>query len=161
MAQLSDDCFAFGGPLMSVEEALALIGERISPVAEVEDVPVHSAAGRVLAREVTALVDLPPFDNSAVDGWAVRHADLAREGETRLPVSGRVIAGSAAGAMPAVAPGTRFLLAQPVLNDTARALDAYERCASAGATDAERDFHPLDLDASADVVRRNDRGGVS
>ena len=101
MAQLSDDCFAFGGPLMSVEEALELIGERIAPVDDVEDVLVRSAEGRVLVRDVPALVDLPPFDNSAVDGWAVRHADLAREGETRLPAAGRVIAGSAAAAVPA------------------------------------------------------------
>ncbi|ALA18437.1 MULTISPECIES: gephyrin-like molybdotransferase Glp [unclassified Chelatococcus] len=99
MAQLSDDCFAFGGPLMSVEEALALIGERIAPIDGVEDVLVRSAEGRVLGRDAPALVDLPPFDNSAVDGWAVRHGDLAREGETRLPAAGRVIAGSAAAAM--------------------------------------------------------------
>jgi molybdopterin molybdotransferase len=50
----------------------------------------------VLARAVTAPLDLPPFDNSAVDGYAVRHRDLAPKGETRLAVSGRLTAGSAA-----------------------------------------------------------------
>jgi len=45
---------------------------------------------------VIAPVDLPPFDNSAVDGYAVRHADLAAEGDTRLAVAGRLAAGASA-----------------------------------------------------------------
>ena len=55
-----------------------LIGERVAPVAETERVPLRGARGRVVAADVKAPVDLPPFDNSAVDGYAVRHADLAR-----------------------------------------------------------------------------------
>ena len=96
MAQLSDDCFAFGGPLLPVEEVERLLAERVAPVAETEPVKLHEAAGRVLAADVIASVDLPPFDNSAVDGFAVRHADLARAGETRLEVIDRVTAGHAA-----------------------------------------------------------------
>jgi molybdopterin molybdotransferase len=96
MAQLSDDCFAFGGPLLAVEEIERLLAERIVPVAETERVGLRDAAGRVLAADVIAAVDLPPFDNSAVDGFAVRHADLARAGETRLTVIDRVAAGHAA-----------------------------------------------------------------
>jgi molybdopterin molybdotransferase len=84
MAQLSDDCFAFGGPLLPVEEVERLIRARIMPVAETEEVALHAAPGRVLARAVMAPVPLPPFDNSAVDGYVVRHADLNAEGETRL-----------------------------------------------------------------------------
>jgi molybdopterin molybdotransferase len=101
MAQLSDDCFAFGGPLLTVEEAAALVAERVAPVAEVEKVPLGEADNRVLAADVFAPVDLPPFDNSAVDGYAVRFADLAREGETVLPVAGRVAAGASADGAPA------------------------------------------------------------
>jgi molybdopterin molybdotransferase len=96
MAQLSDDCFAFSGPLMPVDEAERLIRERVTPVAETETVALASAAGRVLAEDLLAHVDLPPFDNSAVDGYAVRHADLARESETRLAVVDRVAAGHTA-----------------------------------------------------------------
>jgi molybdopterin molybdotransferase len=95
MAQLSDDCFAFGGALMTLDEAIALIRERVGPVAEEEAVPLAEAGGRVLARALPAPVDLPPFDNSAVDGWAVRHADLATGSETLMPVSGRGAAGRA------------------------------------------------------------------
>jgi molybdopterin molybdotransferase len=96
MAQLSDDCFAFGGPLLPVDEIERLLAERIAPVSETERVNLHDAAGRVLAADLVASVDLPPFDNSAVDGFAVRHADLAAAGETRLPVIDRVAAGHAA-----------------------------------------------------------------
>jgi molybdopterin molybdotransferase len=97
VAQLSDDCFAFGGALMSVEEALALLAARLSPVAGTARVPLAAAAGRILAADLVAPCDVPPFANSAVDGYAVRHAGLAAAGETTLPVTGRVAAGGALG----------------------------------------------------------------
>lgn len=95
MAQLTDDCFAFSGPLLRLDDMERLIGERIAPVAEVERVPLTEARGRVLVADVVAPVDLPPFDNSAVDGYAVRHADLKAEVDTRLTISGRLMAGAA------------------------------------------------------------------
>src|SRR6516165_8544652 len=101
MAQLTDDCFAFSGPLLPVDEVERIIRERVTPVAEIETVPLHAASGRVIAREVVAPIDLPPFDNSAVDGYAVRHADLDANAETRLAVVERVTAGRAAAIVPA------------------------------------------------------------
>ena len=96
MAQLTDDCFAFSGPLLRLEDMERLIGERIAPVVETERVSLHGARGRVVAADVKAPVDLPPFDNSAVDGYAVRHADLRPDGDTSLAISGRLTAGSRA-----------------------------------------------------------------
>jgi molybdopterin molybdotransferase len=96
MAQLTDDCFAFSGPLLPVDEVERIIRQRVTPVAEAETVPLHAADGRVVARDVLAPIDLPPFDNSAVDGYAVRHADLHAKDETRLTVVERVTAGHAA-----------------------------------------------------------------
>jgi len=96
MAQLSDDCFAFGGALLPVSEMERLIAERVMPVKETETVPLAAARGRVVAQDVLAPIDLPPFDNSAVDGFAVRHADLASAGDTRLKVVDRITAGRAA-----------------------------------------------------------------
>ncbi len=96
MAQLSDDCFAFSGPLLRLEDMERMIGERVSAVSGNERVPLHGARGRVTAVDVQAPVDLPPFDNSAVDGYAVRHADLRVDGDTRLAVAGRLTAGRAA-----------------------------------------------------------------
>jgi molybdopterin molybdotransferase len=104
MAQLTDDCFAFSGPLLRLDDMERLIRERILPVAENEHVPLHGARGRVVAQDVKAPVDLPPFDNSAVDGYAVQHADLQADKETKLPVSGRLTAGARAN--PAIKPGT-------------------------------------------------------
>ncbi len=93
MAQLTDDCFAFSGPLLPLEEMERLIQERVQPIGGKETVALGEAAGRVLAADVIATLDLPPFDNSAVDGYAVRHRDLNPDAETRLDVAARVMAG--------------------------------------------------------------------
>ena len=50
----------------------------------------------MLAADVIAPIDLPPFDNSAVDGYAVRHADVGAKGETTLRIADRLTAGRAA-----------------------------------------------------------------
>ena len=96
MAQLSDDCFAFNGPLLPVADAERLIVERVAPVEGTETTALRDAVGRVLAEGIIAPVDVPPFDNSAVDGYAVRAADLQTAGETRLAIVDRVTAGRAA-----------------------------------------------------------------
>ena len=90
MAQLTDDCFAFGGRLLPLDEALALIAA-VPAVVGTEHVASTQADGRVLAHDVMAGVNLPPFANSAVDGYAVRHG-----GEAVLPVDGRTPAGALA-----------------------------------------------------------------
>jgi molybdopterin molybdotransferase len=96
MAQLRDDCFAFSGSLLPVADAERLIAERVNPVGGREIVTLRQAVGRVLADNIVAPVDLPPFDNSAVDGYAVRAEDLKGKGESRLMVVDRVAAGHAA-----------------------------------------------------------------
>src|SRR5258705_10941795 len=96
MAQLSDDCFAFGGPMMSVDEAVGIIAARVMPVGEVETVALAEADGRILASDISAPLPLPPFTNSAVDGYAVRSGDLPPQGEQAFPGTGRVQAGASA-----------------------------------------------------------------
>ncbi len=93
MAQLSDDCFAFGGPMMSVDEAIGLIASRVKAVDETEIVALVDADGRILARDIMAPLPLPPFTNSAVDGYALPGSELPRGKEQAFPVSGRVAAG--------------------------------------------------------------------
>lgn len=92
MTQLLDDCFAFGGPLMTVDAALETLLSRVRPLGETERVPLGAALGRVLAENVRAAADAPPHANVAVDGFAFRHADLG-PGETRLNICGRAAAG--------------------------------------------------------------------
>jgi molybdopterin molybdotransferase len=103
MAQLSDDCFAFGGPMMSVDEAVGIIAARVTAVGDVETVALTEADGRILAKGIDASLPLPPFTNSAVDGYAVRSRDLPQQGEAAFPVAGRVQAGASAGE--AIRPG--------------------------------------------------------
>ena len=117
MAQLTDDCFAFSGPLMPIADMERLIAERVQPVTETETAGLAAARGRVLAADVTAPLDLPPFDNSAVDGYTVRHRDLDPNGETRLAITGRLTAGSAAGAPLGATQATRIFTGAPMPAD--------------------------------------------
>src|SRR5262245_9409151 len=96
MAQLSDDCFAFGGPMMSVDDAVGLIASRVNAIIDIETVALVDADGRVLAKDVAAPLPLPPFTNSAVDGYAVRNEDLPTAQEQAFPLDGRIAAGRAA-----------------------------------------------------------------
>jgi len=98
MAQLSDDCFAGGGRLITLEEALAQVLPRLVPVSGQERVPLGEALGRVLAETVFSDIDVPGGDNSAVDGYAVHFDDLDPVAETRLRVIGRAAAGHPFGA---------------------------------------------------------------
>jgi len=93
MAQLSDDCFAFGGALMRADEALKILASRITVVAGTETVPLGAARGRILAADLVSTRDVPPHDNAAVDGYAVFYDDLVPNGETRLRIAGRAAAG--------------------------------------------------------------------
>ena len=79
--------------MMTTAEALARIAEAAAAVATAEAVPLRAAAGRILAEDVVAGRDVPPYDNAAVDGYAVYFDDLDRDAETRLPVTGRIAAG--------------------------------------------------------------------
>ncbi|HIJ44190.1 MAG: molybdopterin molybdotransferase MoeA [Rhodospirillales bacterium] len=98
MVQLKDDCFTAGDGLMPLAEGIALLADRLSPVTGIETVAIREAQGRVLAADVVAGRDVPPHDNSAVDGFAVFFDDLDGGGETRLRVTGRSAAGHPMGA---------------------------------------------------------------
>ncbi|MBI0435360.1 gephyrin-like molybdotransferase Glp [Roseomonas sp. KE0001] len=98
MAGLTDDCFAADDRLLAPEAAAAMILARVPAPGGSERVPLLAAQGRVLAGDLHAPRPLPPFRNSAVDGYAFRHADLAAIGGTRLALDGRTAAGQPAGA---------------------------------------------------------------
>ncbi len=88
--------------LLSVDEALAKMLAAAQPVAEIEDLSTLEAADRVLARDQVSTMDVPPMDNSAMDGYALRLADVPAPG-ARLKVSQRIAAGSVGAPL---APGT-------------------------------------------------------
>jgi molybdopterin molybdotransferase len=106
MAQLSRDSEAFDGALMTLEQAGQRVAALVAPVTGIETL--------ALAEDVTAPLDLPPFANSAVDGYAVRFADLAAAGETRLAVVGRVAAGADAGGVTTQGVAVRVFTGAPM-----------------------------------------------
>ena len=114
MAQLKDDCFAFGGELMPLADALDQLNGRIGPVTGTETVGIREAAGRILAEDVTAERDVPPHDNSAVDGYAVYFDDLDKKGATRLKVTGRITAGHPLGRIAAPGEAIRIFTGAPI-----------------------------------------------
>lgn len=79
--------------MLSFEQALAELLAAARPVEEIRHVPLTAAAGRVLSAAQVSAVDVPPLDNSAMDGYALRAADVAAAG-TCLPVSQRIPAGT-------------------------------------------------------------------
>ena len=83
--------------MLTPAEAIQQILERVAPVEETQRVPIGDAVGRVLARPVVSDVDLPPFEKSAMDGYAVHSSDFtpsaAPDGERTLPILGESRAG--------------------------------------------------------------------
>jgi molybdopterin molybdotransferase len=78
--------------ILSVDEALDVLLSRARPVADIEDIPTLEATGRVLARAQRSTMDVPPMDNSAMDGYAVRLSDLQKS--NKLKVAQKIMAGS-------------------------------------------------------------------
>ena len=79
-------------PLMSLDEALAALLAHISPLADTESVATLDADGRILAQDVVSSLQVPAFDNSSMDGYAVRSADVQQAGAL-LRVTQRIPAG--------------------------------------------------------------------
>ncbi len=86
---------------LHVEKARAVIRSFLTPISETEHLPVRLALGRVLAEDIVSTMNVPAHDNSAMDGYALRHADLAGDGPTALKVIGTAFAGKAFGGGPA------------------------------------------------------------
>ncbi|MCM2290093.1 MAG: molybdopterin molybdotransferase MoeA [Sulfuritalea sp.] len=88
--------------MLDIEDALARLLAGANPLHETQEVATHSAAGRVLAQGLHSTLDVPPLDNTSMDGYALRCADVAAAG-TRLVVAQRIPAGSVGHVL---APGT-------------------------------------------------------
>ncbi len=115
--------------LLTVDEALEVLLAGARAVTEVEQVPTLEATGRVLARAQASTMDVPPMDNSAMDGYAVRTADV-KAPDTKLKVAQRIMAGSVGQAL---APGTaaRIFTGAPI-PPGADAIVMQEFCAADG-----------------------------
>ncbi|RMF14796.1 MAG: molybdopterin molybdenumtransferase MoeA, partial [Gammaproteobacteria bacterium] len=99
---MSGGCCDSAGGLTPLDTALERLMLELSLVTGTETLPLAESLGRVLAEDAVSPLAVPPWDNSAMDGYAVRVADLEAAGG-RLPVSQRIPAGSVPAALQ---PGT-------------------------------------------------------
>ena len=79
-------------PMLSMDEALAALLAQAQPLTDIETVDTLAAHGRVLARGVMSTIDVPPMDNTSMDGYALRSSDVTAPG-ARLAVTQRIAAG--------------------------------------------------------------------
>ena len=79
--------------MLTAQQALDHLLAHAKPVAKIESVPMQASLGRVLAENVNSLVDVPPLDNTSMDGYAVRTADTQNPGSV-LKIAQRIPAGS-------------------------------------------------------------------
>ena len=142
-------------PLISAEDALARLLAAVLPQGRVETVPTPQAWGRVLARDVVSAVNVPPEDNSAMDGYAIRLADLVQGAGTLLPVSQRIAAGRPGQPLVAGTAARIFTGAQVPAGADAVVMQEYcEAVASGGAHDPFGGVRVNELPAPGMAIRR-------
>lgn len=133
-------------PTLTKQDALDFLLARVAPLGASETIPLDAGLGRVLGEAVTSRIDVPGWDNSAMDGYAIRHADLA-EYQGNLTVAQRIPAGTTGTAL---TPGTaaRIFTGAPVPAgaDTVVIQEICER------TDDQVRI-PLDCQAGANIRR--------
>lgn len=130
---------------IALEEALALILDATAPIERTEQVPVHEAAGRVVAAPPVASMDVPPFDRAAMDGYAVRAEDTFGAGRYD-PKTLRCVEKVYTGQLPSrsVAPGECIEIATGApMPDGANAVVMVEETERTGNSDDVRIFTPV------------------
>ncbi len=151
--------------MLSATQLLDALLERARGVTETETVAVTAARGRVLARTRTSTLTVPPLDNSAMDGYAVRVADVTATGVV-LPVSQRIQAG-AVGAPLAAGTAARIFTGAPVPAGADAVLMQEDCTADGGAVRVDKLPRPgenirragEDIQAGADVLAAGTRLG--
>src|SRR5215471_10207521 len=121
-----------GRSMKTLAEAQRLVRTHYVPVVPIRTVPLAAARNRVLATNLAAAIDLPPHDSAAMDGFAVRAADLS-SGIPRLELIGRAAAGHPFNGTIAGGQAVRILTGAP-LPDGADAVVMQETCVIQGNT---------------------------
>jgi molybdopterin molybdotransferase len=89
----TDSCFTHPQSLLGVEDAVTTLLEHAHPLEDCERIPLGNAAGRILARDLLSPLDVPGFDNSAMDGYALHSRDMETARTQGLVISQRIPAG--------------------------------------------------------------------
>ena len=129
VARVPDD-FCYPDGMISVDQARAFILDCARVIAEAESVDVSEALGRVLAEAHVSAIDVPGYANSAMDGYAVRSADLSQKDQVRLKITQRITAGVTGGSIRS-GEAARIFTGAPV-PDGADAVVMQERCHADG-----------------------------
>lgn len=93
-AATPDCCFSNSSDMLSVEDAIASLLQHAEPITETEHVDLIDAANRVLATNISSTIDVPGFDNSAMDGYAFSSSDMERAQAEGLEITQRIPAGT-------------------------------------------------------------------
>src|ERR1039458_187542 len=93
LQQITSCMDAYDPEALAVDKARAVVRAFLTPVTTNERVAVRAGLGRVLGEDIVSTLDVPAHDNSAMDGYALRHADLAPDAETVLHLAGSAFAG--------------------------------------------------------------------
>lgn len=108
MNKLLDDCFAHDRKRLRHDEALAILKQRVGPVADKELISLAEAAGRILGAPAVAPHPVPAHTNAAVDGFSFAASDYGAGAGAELPVDGRAAAGHVLERKPAPATAARI-----------------------------------------------------
>ena len=136
LEQIAASIQGYDPKALPIPAAQAFIARLVQPVTQTERVPILGALGRVLARDVVSPFDVPPHDNSAMDGFAFRGAELstadAVSGEMRLRIAGTGLAGQPyAGDVP---PGVELgSLGVPLSSYSTMSCSTTARCSTSAA----------------------------
>jgi molybdopterin molybdotransferase len=112
MLSTSDICWA--PDLLPVDDALTAALAAVRPVSGTEMLPVRRSVGRVAARDVIASMPLPPFDQSAVDGYGIRNEELATATGMGFRLAGTILAGASHTACPNPGEAVRLFTGAPI-----------------------------------------------
>ena len=93
MTQLSNDCFKSSKKRISLEKAVSILEKRIKCIKKTQKIKLDQALGRILSKDIVSKINVPPFNNTAVDGYAFKYSYLNKKKETTLKLSGRITAG--------------------------------------------------------------------
>ena len=93
MAQLSNDCFKHSQKRISLEKAVSILEKRIKCIKKTQKIKLDQSLGRILSKDILSKLNVPPFNNTAVDGYAFKYSYLNKKKETTLKLSGRITAG--------------------------------------------------------------------
>ncbi|MDO5103856.1 MAG: molybdenum cofactor guanylyltransferase MobA [Lautropia sp.] len=156
----------FNPQAVPVALARALIARYVPTPVEAETVCLADAVGRILASTIDAPFDVPSQDNAAMDGYALRHADLCPTGETRLQVAGRTLAGDAPAPTLAAGHAQRIMTGAPmpmgadtvVMQEDVRLIDRANEACLAG-TNANANANGAGTVAAAGAGREAEDAG--